>query len=146
MLDAELSEEDMQSFHESIDQSVLVNDIMTPMVFEVEPDTPLVKGGRSHGKRQDSPGSGDGRAKAERHYQCAGYSESYDRLGRRWHYHHLLRCSVSDSDDCSAIFLPHFFCFIASYRFTFTFAQDFNMFFGYTAFHQPLFNSRGAAF
>ncbi|MCW7551365.1 CBS domain-containing protein [Endozoicomonas gorgoniicola] len=43
MLDAELSEEDMQSFHESIDQSVLVNDIMTPMVFEVEPDTPLVK-------------------------------------------------------------------------------------------------------
>lgn len=43
MLDAELSEEDMQSFHESIDQNVMVNDIMTPMVFEVEPDTPLAK-------------------------------------------------------------------------------------------------------
>lgn len=41
MTDASLSEEDQRSFHESIDQSVLVNDIMTPMVFEVAPDTPL---------------------------------------------------------------------------------------------------------
>ena len=43
MLDAHLSEEDMYAFHESVDQNVLVNDILTPMVFEVEPDTPLTK-------------------------------------------------------------------------------------------------------
>lgn len=41
MTDASLSPEDQRAFHESIDQSVLVNDIMTPMVFEVALDTPL---------------------------------------------------------------------------------------------------------
>lgn len=41
MTDAFLSPEDQRAFHETIDQSVMVNDIMTPMVFEVAPDTPL---------------------------------------------------------------------------------------------------------
>lgn len=43
ILDTELSEEDQRAFHEAVDQSVLVNDIMTPMVFEVSPQTPLAK-------------------------------------------------------------------------------------------------------
>ncbi len=43
MLDADLSPEDQRSFHESVDQSVLVQDIMTPVVFEVGTDTPLIK-------------------------------------------------------------------------------------------------------
>ena len=43
MLDAQLSEEDWRAFHESIDQNVVAMDIMTPMVFEVAPDTPVQK-------------------------------------------------------------------------------------------------------
>ena len=35
LYDSALSEEDQRAFHESVDQSVMVNDIMTPMVFEV---------------------------------------------------------------------------------------------------------------
>lgn len=42
MMDETLSPEDQRSFHDLVDQSVLVNDIMTPMVFEVSPDTPLI--------------------------------------------------------------------------------------------------------
>ncbi len=42
MLNVALSPEDQRAFHESVDQSVLVNDIMTPMVFEVATDTPLI--------------------------------------------------------------------------------------------------------
>ncbi|WP_263322288.1 CBS domain-containing protein [Endozoicomonas sp. Mp262] len=41
--DACLSGEEQRAFHESVDQSVLVNDIMTPIVFEVARDTPLSK-------------------------------------------------------------------------------------------------------
>ena len=43
MMDVSLSPEDQRAFHESIDQTVLVNDIMTPMVFEVATDTPLMQ-------------------------------------------------------------------------------------------------------
>lgn len=43
MIDGSLSPEDQRSFHDVLDQSVLVNDIMTPMVFEVAPDTPLIQ-------------------------------------------------------------------------------------------------------
>lgn len=43
MMDETLSPEDQRSFHDLVDQSVLVNDIMTPMVFEVSPDTPLIR-------------------------------------------------------------------------------------------------------
>ena len=43
LLDASLSPEDQKAFHESVDQSVLVNDIMTPMMFEVAPETPLMQ-------------------------------------------------------------------------------------------------------
>ena len=39
--DTNLSEEDQQAFHEAVDHSVLINDIMTPIVFEVAKDTPL---------------------------------------------------------------------------------------------------------
>ncbi|WP_062261966.1 CBS domain-containing protein [Endozoicomonas arenosclerae] len=42
MTDTDLSDEDLRSFHESVDQAVLVDDIMTPMVFEVSPKTPLI--------------------------------------------------------------------------------------------------------
>lgn len=41
--DASLSGEEQWAFNETIDQSVLINDIMTPVVFEVAPDTPLAK-------------------------------------------------------------------------------------------------------
>ncbi|WP_172807660.1 CBS domain-containing protein [Endozoicomonas ascidiicola] len=41
MTDKGLSPEDQRSFHDLVDQSALVNDIMTPMVFEVSGDTPL---------------------------------------------------------------------------------------------------------
>ena len=43
VMDVSLSPEDQRAFHESIDQTVLVNDIMTPMVFEVATDTPLMQ-------------------------------------------------------------------------------------------------------
>lgn len=43
MMDETLSPEDQRSFHDLVDQSVLVNDIMTPMVFEVSPETPLIQ-------------------------------------------------------------------------------------------------------
>ncbi|MFK0570426.1 CBS domain-containing protein [Endozoicomonas sp.] len=42
-MDETLSPEDQRSFHDIIDQSVLVNDIMTPMVFEVSLETPLIQ-------------------------------------------------------------------------------------------------------
>ncbi|KEQ19577.1 CBS domain-containing protein [Endozoicomonas numazuensis] len=42
MTDTNLSDEDLSAFHEAIDQAVLVDDIMTPMVFEVSPKTPLL--------------------------------------------------------------------------------------------------------
>ena len=42
-MDVSLSPEEQRAFHESIDQCVLVNDIMTPMVFEVAMDTPLTQ-------------------------------------------------------------------------------------------------------
>ncbi|MGY0217100.1 CBS domain-containing protein [Endozoicomonadaceae bacterium StTr2] len=41
MLNASMSPEDQRSFHESVDDTVMVRDIMTPMIFEVAPDTPL---------------------------------------------------------------------------------------------------------
>ncbi len=41
MHDAHLSGEDQRAFHEAVDQSVLINDIMTPVVFEVANNTPL---------------------------------------------------------------------------------------------------------
>ena len=43
LVDCALSQEEMQSFHESIDGSVLVSDIMTPVVFDVGTDTPLTE-------------------------------------------------------------------------------------------------------
>ena len=43
IMDVSLSPEDQRAFHESIDQTILVNDIMTPMVFEVATDTPLMQ-------------------------------------------------------------------------------------------------------
>lgn len=43
MMDETLSPEDQRSFHDIVDQSVMVNDIMTPMVFEVSLDTPLIQ-------------------------------------------------------------------------------------------------------
>ncbi|MGI9275580.1 MAG: CBS domain-containing protein [Endozoicomonas sp.] len=42
LYDSALSEEDQRAFHESVDNSVMINDIMTPMVFEVAPETPLM--------------------------------------------------------------------------------------------------------
>ncbi len=41
IIDESLSPEDQRAFQTIMDQSVLVNDIMTPMVFEVSPETPL---------------------------------------------------------------------------------------------------------
>ena len=41
MTDRDLSDEDLRAFHESVDQAVLIDDILTPMVFEVAPKTPL---------------------------------------------------------------------------------------------------------
>ena len=41
VIDEALSPEEQLAFHTLVDQSVLVNDIMTPMVFEVSPETPL---------------------------------------------------------------------------------------------------------
>lgn len=43
MIDESLSPEEQRAFHTLVDHSVLVNDIMTPMVFEVSPDTPLIQ-------------------------------------------------------------------------------------------------------
>ncbi len=43
MTDASISPEEQRAFHESIDESVLVSDIMTPMIFEVAPNTPLIQ-------------------------------------------------------------------------------------------------------
>lgn len=48
-MSATLSPEEQEAFHSMlddpflIDDSVLVNDIMTPMMFEVSPDTPLMQ-------------------------------------------------------------------------------------------------------
>ena len=41
MEDCALSSEEMRSFHETLDQTVMVADIMTPVVFDVSTDTPL---------------------------------------------------------------------------------------------------------
>ena len=41
MTDKGLSPDEQQFFHNLVDQSVLVNDIMTPMIFEVTADAPL---------------------------------------------------------------------------------------------------------
>ena len=43
MMDTTMSPEEQRSFHESVDESVLVSDIMTPMIFEVAPETPLIQ-------------------------------------------------------------------------------------------------------
>ena len=43
LVDCELSDEDRRTFHESLDQMVMVMDIMTPVVFRVEPEMPLVQ-------------------------------------------------------------------------------------------------------
>ncbi|PJE80380.1 Inosine-5'-monophosphate dehydrogenase [invertebrate metagenome] len=41
--DCGLSEEELATFHETMDQFVMVNDIMTRVVFEISPDTCLSK-------------------------------------------------------------------------------------------------------
>ena len=41
LVDCQLSDEEMRTFHESIDQMVMVTDIMTPVVFRVDGDMPL---------------------------------------------------------------------------------------------------------
>ncbi|WP_281647845.1 CBS domain-containing protein [Parendozoicomonas sp. Alg238-R29] len=43
LLDCALSREEMRTFHESIDQVVMVTDIMTPVVFRVDPQMPLAE-------------------------------------------------------------------------------------------------------
>ncbi|MTI12932.1 CBS domain-containing protein [Sansalvadorimonas verongulae] len=43
LVDCALSDEERRNFHESLDQMVMVMDIMTPVVFRVGPDMPLVQ-------------------------------------------------------------------------------------------------------
>ncbi|MCL6271559.1 CBS domain-containing protein [Sansalvadorimonas sp. 2012CJ34-2] len=43
LVDCALSREEMRSFHESVDETILVSDIMTPVVFEVGSETPLTE-------------------------------------------------------------------------------------------------------
>lgn len=43
LLNRELSEEEQRAFHEVVDDGVMISDIMTPVVYSVAPNTPMME-------------------------------------------------------------------------------------------------------